>query len=455
VVVPISPAAVERAGIVVATVSAGRVEDHRRFPAVIQPNAYKRVGVTSFVGGRITSVAVGLGQTVSRGASIAEVFSPELSEAETRYLAARAELDAHERQLQRTEQLVNIGAASRQELDMLHAEHTAKLAGLDTVRSRLSLLGLAAQDIDRLTPGSPIEAVAAIHAPIAGVVIERMANPGLNIDSSTPLFTIADLSTVWVVADVYEQDFQQVRQGQRATITIAALRDTPVRGEISYIDPQVDPQTRTAKMRIEVPNPRGELRPGMIGDVEVTMTASATTPLVPSTALQHVGDRTVVYLSRADEPGQFIEREVRTGQAASEQEVPVVDGLAPGDSVVTQGSFALRAESERLGLRSGAAGGGPKPGVADGTNVARARVLVTEKGYEPASVTLPGGAHAEVTFIRTTDQTCGTEVVFPSLNIRRPLPLNQPVTIDIAVPTSGTVAFQCGMNMLKGSVIAQ
>jgi cobalt-zinc-cadmium efflux system membrane fusion protein len=455
VVIPLSREAIERAGITVTTISAERVETRRRLPAVVQANAYKRVTVTPLVSGRVTRVTADLGQTVTPGSLLAELFSPELADAETRYLSMRAELDAHERELARTGQLVEIGAASRQELERLHAEHSAKLAEVDSARSKLSLLGLNPEAIDRLVPGSAIAAEAAVRAPTSGVVIERMANVGLNVDASTTLFTIADLSTLWVLADVYEQDFAQVHQGEAATVTFAAFPDRLVQGTISYIDPQVDPQMRTAKMRVEVANPRGDLRIGMIADVQVTTNGSSPTPLVPRTAFQHLGDRTVVYLARTAQPGEFIEREVQVGDTAADQDVAVLRGVAPGDSVVTQGSFAVRAEGERLGLRSGAAGTGPKPSGDSPGTVASQRVLVTEHGYEPASLTLPAGSHAQITFLRTTDQTCGTEITFPSLNIRRPLPLNQPVTIELTVPASGSLGFQCGMNMLKGSVVAQ
>jgi RND family efflux transporter MFP subunit len=399
-------------------------------------------------------VTADLGQSVAPGALLAEVFSPELADAETRYVSMRAELDAHERELARTGQLVEIGAASRQELERLHAEHSAKLAEVDSARSKLSLLGLNSEAIERLAPGSPVAAEAAVRSPMSGVVIERMVNPGVNVDASTALFTIADLSTVWVQADVYEQDFAQVHQGQAATVTFPAFPDRTMQGAITYIDPQLDPQTRTAKLRVEVANPRGDLRIGMIADVQLTTSGSSAIPFVPRTALQHIGDRTVVYLSRADQPGGFIERDVQVGDSAGNEEVAVLHGVAPGDSVVSQGSFAVRAEGERLGLRSGVTTATQTAARPSPNNVTAQRVLVTENGYEPSRLTVPAGSHAQITFLRTTDQTCGTEITFPSLNIRKSLPLNQPVTIELTVPTSGAVGFQCGMNMLKGTIVA-
>ncbi|HWK12509.1 MAG TPA: efflux RND transporter periplasmic adaptor subunit, partial [Vicinamibacterales bacterium] len=273
-----------------------------RLPGIVDANAYKQVVVTPLVAGRVTRVLVELGQSVRRGQGLAEIFSPELSEAETRYLSARAELDAHERELQRTEKLVEIGASSRQELERLHAEHTAKLTAVETAKSRLELLGLSADSVAGLAPGKDAGAVTTVPAPIAGVVTERIANPGLNVEASTKMFTVVDLSTVWVVADVYENDFSRVHVGSTASVTTKAYPDAMLRGRVSYIDPQVNATTRTAKVRIEVPNPREQLRLGMFADVEMEGAEAGSRTRVPRTAVQNVDDRTVVYLADREQP---------------------------------------------------------------------------------------------------------------------------------------------------------
>src|SRR5204863_4829677 len=194
---------IQRAGIVVAPVSPGRDTSTLRLPGVIEPNAYKQVVITPLVGGRVTRVLAELGQSVRRGQPLAEMFSPELAEAETRFVSARAELEAHERELQRTGKLVEIGSASRQELERLHAEHTARLTAVESAKSRLELLGLSPSTIANLGLGKEVGATTTISAPIDGVVTERAANPGLNVDTTAKLFTIVDLSTVWVIADLY------------------------------------------------------------------------------------------------------------------------------------------------------------------------------------------------------------------------------------------------------------
>jgi membrane fusion protein, heavy metal efflux system len=460
VIVPLSQDAVERAGIVVAPVTSGTSGTDLRLPGVVEPNAYRQVAVTPLVAGRVTRVGPGLGDRVRRGQTLAEIYSPALAEAQTRYVSAQAMLDAHDRELQRTQKLVEIGAASRQELEKIHAEHAAQTAAVQSARSQLELLGVSASALENMAPGHNVSATTTVPSPIDGVVTERGANVGLNVDTATKLFTVVDLSTVWIVADLYEKDFSRVRVGSEAAITTSARPDMTLRGHVSYIDPQVSTETRTAKVRTEVPNPGGELRLGMYADVVVTGASGTSAPRVPRNAVQNVADRTVVYLANPKEPGKFTEREVRLGQTSGEH-VEVMSGVQPGDVVVTEGSFFVRAERERLGLRpaeSTANASATPASSSDGRSneaVQTAKVIVNEQGYEPAKVPLRAGTPARITFVRTTDKTCGTEVVFPSLNIKRALPLNEPVVIEFTPGKSGDITFACGMNMLHGTVVVQ
>ena len=456
VTIPLSAEAVERAGIVVAPVASGTSASGIRLPGVVEPNAYREVAVTPLVAGRVTRVSAELGASVRRGQTLAQIYSPELAEAQTKYVSSAAMLEAHDRELQRTQKLVEIGAASRQEMERIHAEHAAQAAAVESARSQLELLGVSASAVKALGSGSKVNATTSVPAPIDGVITQRTANVGLNVDQATPLFTVVDLSTVWIVADMYEKDFARIGVGNDATVTTSAYPGLSLRGRISYIDPQVNPETRTAKVRVEVPNLRGELRLGMYAGVVVTGAPGASVPVVPRSAIQNVGDRTVVYLANPKEPGTFTEREVRLGETAGEQ-VEVTAGLQPGDAVVTEGSFFVRAERERLGLRPAAAVTvSATPSTSRGSNqiaVQTAKIVINEQGFEPAKVTLRAGAPARLTFIRTTDKTCGTEVVFPSLNIKRALPVNELVIVEFTPGKAEEIGFSCGMNMLRGAVV--
>ncbi len=332
---------------------------------------------------------------------------------------------------------------------------------MQSLRSRLVLLGMPAPAIDALSPGKEMEATTDIPAPIEGVITERAANVGLNVDTATKLFTVVDLSSVWVVGALYERDFSRVRVGSAASITTTA-DPNPRQGRVSYIDPQVSVDTRTARVRVEVPNPRHELRLGMYADVDVAATANRQGVDDPSqspcrTSMTARWCTSPIQSSRASSSSV---RSVlatclaRTSKSSRE--------CSQGDQVVSKGSFFVRAERERLGLRpaAGAQSTPPTPGSgargsAAAVVVQTARITVGEQGYEPSRVNLRSGVPARLTFLRTTDKTCGTAVVFPSLNIRRELPLNQSVDIEFTPQKTGDIEFVCGMNMLRGTVVVQ
>jgi multidrug efflux pump subunit AcrA (membrane-fusion protein) len=161
---------------------------------------------------------------------------------------------------------------------------------------------------------------------------------------------------------------------------------------------------------------------------------------VPAAAVQMIGGDAVVFVQDETAPQTFRERRVRLG-AADGTRVAIVDGLAAGERIVIKGSFDLRAEAERQGVRPDA-------------SAQTVAVTVTATGFEPASLSLRRGVPARVTFTRTTDQTCATEVAIPAAGIRRALPLNEPVTVEF-VPAAGDVAFQCGMGMLSGVMVVR
>ena len=457
VVIALSQEAVDRAGIKVAPVGTGRAGGVLRLPGVVEPNAYRQVSVTPLISGRVTRVLVELGQHVREGQTLAQVFSPELAEAHTRYVSARAELDAHDRELQRVQKLVEIGAASRSELERIHAEHSAQTAEVQSLRARLELLGVPDAALES-GGGAATGSAISVPAPISGVVTERLANVGLNVDPASKLFTVVDLSTVWVVASVHEKDFARVSVGTPTTITTTAYPDLVLQGRVSYADPQVNADTRTAKVRVEVSNARNLLRLGMYADVAAAGADTTSVPIIPRSAVQTVGDREVVYLVSSTEPGKFTERQVRLGQPSGSQ-IEVLSGVRPGDVIVTEGSFFVRAERGRSGPRTLPAEpasdrAGPDSSRKAGEEIQTANITVGVTSFEPSRVTLRAGIPARVTFTRTADKTCATEVVFPSLAIRRALPLNQPVVIELT-PPSGELTFTCGMNMLRGTLVAR
>ena len=316
-----------------------------RVPGNVNPNEYKEVHVTPLVGGVIRQVPVVLGDHVKRGQTLAVVFSSELAAAESEYLAMTASLEADHKKLERTQNLVKLGAASQQEEDDVTADHASHEAHVRSALERLKLLGASDHQITALKQAEQIDANLAVPAPISGIVLTRTANLGLVTNMSQELFTIADLSTVWVMADINEKDFSTIHVGTIATVTTAAYPGRTWKGRVVYIQPQVDPASRTAQARIEVNNADEALRLDMYMDVAFD-SAGAKSLAVPESAVQAVGEKQYVFLPVKDNESSFTVHQVRLGPA-SNGFFPVLDGLKMNDEVVTGGSFILKAEAVR------------------------------------------------------------------------------------------------------------
>jgi RND family efflux transporter MFP subunit len=315
---------------------------------VVQANAYRSTPVVSLVGGRVTSVAAEAGQSVKKGQTIAVVFSDELATAQSKYLSAQAELEEHHKHHHRTAELVEIGAASREEFEQSASMLKKAEAELASQRQRLLLLGLSPQRVEALHTPSQISSEVALAAPVSGTVVSRAVNPGEVVEANRELLRVADLSDVWVVAQVFERDLARVRIGSGATVTSDAYPGRVFRGRVAFVDPQLDASTRTAQVRVEIANPSQALKLGMFVSVGFGAlgTAEATAPTVPASAVQNIGGRTFVFLA-TDDASTYVMRPVRLG-AESGGRFPVLEGLAVGDRVVTEGSFMLRAEWLKL-----------------------------------------------------------------------------------------------------------
>jgi RND family efflux transporter MFP subunit len=344
--VVLTPEAVSRAGITTAPAAEVASQVTMQLPGTVMADAYREVKVVPIVGGIVTKIHVELGTTVKRGAPLATLFSPELAEAQTKYLSMRAMLAADHQKLQRTQQLVDIGAASRQDLEEITATHASHATEVEAARQRLLLLGLSRAHVEALNNPTQVVSDVVVPAPIAGVITGRAANLGQVVSMGQELFVVTDLSQVWVIGDLYEQDFQTVQVGSEAALTTPAYPALTLGGRVTYIDPRVDPQTRTAKIRVEVPNREGRLRLGMYVTLAFTTSGSARVVVIPRVAVQTMGERQVVFVPAPDEEGKFFARPVQVGPLRGDR-VTIHRGVQPGEVVVTEGSFLLRAEMLR------------------------------------------------------------------------------------------------------------
>ena len=276
-----------------------------------------------------------VGRPVKKGEPIFSIYSPELLSAQQELLLA---LDTRKR-------LVAAGGASR-DGDALVA----------AARRKLELWDVSRSELDRLErTGEPTRTIT-FFSPATGVVTKKDVVPGMRVNAGDMPFEIVDLSRVWVLADAYETDLRQVKVGMSAKLTLKAFPDRTFSGRIAFIDPLLDPKTRTAKVRVEFANPSGELKPEMFGDV-VFQGGSRKGLRIPADAIIHSGTKNVVFVALPD--GKFQPREVTLGEANSEF-VEVASGLEAGDGVVTRANFLVDSESRlRASLAALPASGPP------------------------------------------------------------------------------------------------
>jgi RND family efflux transporter MFP subunit len=311
---------------------------------VVQANTYKETPVVSLVGGIVRAVNVQLGQSVRRGQTLAVIFSNELADAQSRYITGVAVLDEHHRHHLRTMKLVEIGAASRQDLETATSQYREAESNVANLRQKLLLLGMSAQRINSLNSTSQISSEVSVPSPSSGTLTSRTANPGEVIDANKELMRVTDLSSVWVVGQVYEKDLGRIRIGSGASITSESFPGRIFRGQVSYVDPTLDAATRTGQVRVELANPGLQLKIGMYVNMAFATVggAKSTAATVAKSAVQNINNQQVVFVA-TKEPNVFVMRPVRLGPEVNGR-YQVVEGLTVGESIVSEGSFLLRAE---------------------------------------------------------------------------------------------------------------
>jgi cobalt-zinc-cadmium efflux system membrane fusion protein len=284
----------------------------------------------------------------SRLVLIGAASREELEQDTTKLRAAEAELEEARGRESRATSLLPISAEVRSASEeALNKLRTAE-SDLAATRQRLILLGMPASRVNGLGSPSQVTSELAVPAPVTGTITARSVNGGEVVEANKELAQITDLTTVWVIAQVYERDIGRMRVGGGASITSDAFPNRIFRGHITYIDPQIDAGTRTGRVRVEVENPGGALKLGMYVRVAFGSLGMAerTVPIVPADAVQEVNGQQVVFAATND-PNVFEMRPVRLGPA-SEGRYQILEGINVGDRVVVSGSFALRAEWLKL-----------------------------------------------------------------------------------------------------------
>ena len=292
---------------------------------VVQPDISRAVPVISLASGRVVEVKARLGDVVEKGQLLLRVRSNDISGAYQAYLKAVNDERLARQQLQRAQTLFDKGAIAKSALEAAEdAEQDAKV-DLDTFAEQLRLLG-----VDKDHPSGIVDVV----APISGVITDQQVTNAAGVQglSGPNPFSISDLSYVWIICDVYENDLDAVRMGETADIRLNAYPDKVFKGRIDNILPVLDPNIRTAKVRIEVPNP-GLMRVGMFVTATFYGKQPETYAAIPASAILHLHDRQWVYAPIGS--GHFKRLEIVTGNMLPDNMQEVVSGIKPGDQVVS------------------------------------------------------------------------------------------------------------------------
>jgi cobalt-zinc-cadmium efflux system membrane fusion protein len=315
----------------------------REFPATIQANQNELAEVTTLIRGRVVKVYVDVGQDVKKGALLAMLHSVDLGVAEGDYLKAGARLHEAELAHARAKELYENMAVSLAELQRREAAMKTARAEAREAKNRLELLGVPREELARLDRELTIKADVPLRAPFDGRVIMRNITRGEVVETEQKLFTVADLSDVWVIANVPEKDVGFIRKDQPVEIVAAAYPHALFTGTITYVGDVLDPATRTMRVRITAPNPGRLLKPEMFALVRVYAAPEPATLTVPQVAIQNGPAGKIVFVERGE--GEFEVRPVRVGEEYGDA-VVILDGVQAGERIVTKGSFALKSEME-------------------------------------------------------------------------------------------------------------
>jgi cobalt-zinc-cadmium efflux system membrane fusion protein len=329
-------------GVVTALVKKERMPGIITATGKVEVNADRIAHVSPRISGKVAAVRASLGDVVGAGQVLATLESVELGEALSRYRQSRTRLSLAKNNMERVKNLVDKKIAARKEILQAETDYRTAETELQTDRERLLLYGVSGAQIDS-ADGRRL--LLPVRSPIGGVVTEKHAIVGELGDPSKSLYTVADLSSVWVLVDINEKELAKVRKGQSAIVTVGAFPDRKFRGRITHVADLVDEATRTVKARVEVQNPGRKLKPEMFATVELTLPPADSARLaVSADAVQELEGNKVVFATR--DGRTFLPRAVRLG-ATSGGMVEVTGGLAEGERYVAKGSFLLKSELKK------------------------------------------------------------------------------------------------------------
>jgi Cu(I)/Ag(I) efflux system membrane fusion protein len=305
---------------------------------IVQYDQARQAKVTAWVAGRIDKLHVNtVGSYVSKGRPVAEVYSPDLVSAQQEYLLALKSRDQFKNS---PIQSISQGGEGL----------------VASARQRLKLMGVKDEQIAALVKAGEPNIRLPIYTPLSGIVIEKIVQVGQYVNVGDTLFNIADLSTVWVEVEVYENEFPNIKIGQMVDLVSQSYPGKTFRGRVAFIYPFLDPKTRTVKVRVEIPNPGLRLKPDMFVNAMVKVPLGSSI-VVPVSAVMDTGQRQLVWVEM--KPGMFAPREVKVG-ARSGDNVQILSGLKAGEKVASSGGYLIDSEAQ---LKGGGGGHEAMPGM--------------------------------------------------------------------------------------------
>jgi cobalt-zinc-cadmium efflux system membrane fusion protein len=304
-------------------------------------NGDRSTQVLAPVSGPITRILVNPGAYVRQGAPLATVTSPDFAAAIAAFRKAQSTYRNAQRIADLDAQLFKNDAIARREAEQAATDATAAAADRDAAIEQMRALGVDEASIAAMRDGGPTpSANAVIRAPIEGTVVEKLVTPGQLIQAgTTPAFTIADLSSVWVLANVFETDIGLVTTGEKATITTGAS-PTPIEGTVTYVGSLVDPSSKATAVRILAPNPRGILKRDMLVNVSIRSAQSRNALLLPLGAVLR-DDQNLPFVFVALPNGHFARRQIKLGARTSDS-LEVVSGISSGERIAMDGALFLQ-----------------------------------------------------------------------------------------------------------------
>ncbi|MCG6145178.1 MULTISPECIES: efflux RND transporter periplasmic adaptor subunit [Leptospira] len=325
------------------------LEEELQLPGTVSYDMNSVAKVGSRVSGRIVQVFVKEGEYVKKSTALASIQSVELGTTEANYLKARARLEALKVQADRAKDLYERKVTSAKEYEMSLMDYKSVKAEMETSRNALENLGLNDAEITNLEAGKYNSKNLYIRTPISGTVTEREAIIGQAVNARDNLFTVADLSVLWINLEVYEKDLASIRMGNEAKVIPIGSKDESLKAVVSHVGDVIDPIKKTAEIRLEVRNSKGRLRPGqsVTATVVGAMVESSVNKakVIPVNCIHKIEGENFVFVRNGD--GSFSAKKIGVGKVYDNW-VEVVTGVESGEAIVEEGSFVLKSEYLKL-----------------------------------------------------------------------------------------------------------